>query len=84
MHKNLAEKLRLNLSGTYATNKSVSGSSVDTSSYSGSAEFEYDFTDWLKSRGGYSYFQQDSNSTGISGFKRNQVFVALTATLPEK
>jgi hypothetical protein len=84
IQNNLTKKLRANLSGTYATNESVSGSSVDASSYSGSAGLEYAIADWLKSEIRYTYFQQNSRAAGATDFKRNEVFVGLTASLPER
>ena len=79
----LTNKLRANLSGSYATNKTVSGSAVDVLSYSGNAELDYAVLAWLKGQLRYSYFQQNSHTTVGSDFKRNQAFVGLTATFPK-
>lgn len=79
----LAKKLSGNLSGTYATNKSPSGSSLDIVSYSGTTGLVYEILAWLKGQLQYSYFKQNSHGTASSDFNRNQVFVGLTATLPK-
>jgi len=79
----LTQKLRASLSGSYATNKSVSGTSVDTVSYSGAAAFDYDITAWLRGQIRYSSFQQNSHGTASNDFRRHQAFVSLAATLPK-
>ena len=87
IQKTLAEKLRANLSGSYATNKSVkstSGPSIDTVSYSGTAGLDYAMAAWLKGQIQYSYMQQNSFETVGNDFRRHQAFVGLTATLPQK
>lgn len=79
----LTEKLSTNLSGIYATNKLLSGSSIDLVSYSGTAGLDYEVLAWLKGQIRYTYFQQNSHGTVGNDFRRNQAFVGLTATLPK-
>lgn len=82
IQKTLARRLRTSLSGSYATNKSVSGASLDAVSYSGTVGFDYEITAWLRGQIRYSYFQQNSHGTAGNEFRRHQGFVGLTATLP--
>jgi hypothetical protein len=83
VERNLTQKLRATLSGSYAVNKSLSGPSVDTTSYGGTAALDYDITAWLKGQIRYSYFQQRSHGTVGNEFRRNLALVGLTAVLPK-
>ena len=82
IQERLTQKLGANLSGIYATNKSVSGSAINTVTYSGVVGFDYQILVWLKGQMQYTYYQQDSHGTASDTIRRNQGFLGLRATLP--
>ena len=81
----LAERVSVAVSGGVAKNKSLSGNSVDVTSYQGQVGFNLILLRWLSGTVGYSYIKQKSKGTAAGGRSAtvNQGFIGLTAELPE-
>ena len=73
------------LLGGYGENKSLSGNSVDLTSYQGQAGISVLLLEWLDGDISYSYIKQTSDGTASGGRDAtvNQIFIGLSASLPE-
>ena len=81
----IAERVTGFLSGGLSENKSLSGNSVDVTSYQGQAGFSLILLEWLDGNISYTYIKQQSDGTAVGGRSAtvNQIFLGLTASLPE-
>ena len=81
----LTERLSGSVSGGVAKNKSLSGNSVDVTSYQGQIGLGMTLLEWLTGSVSYSYIRQKSKGTSVGGRTAtvNQGFIGLTARLPD-
>jgi len=83
LSKQFTRYLSGSINGRYSSSKTIIDQSVNNEQIRAGAKLSYLFRPWLSGNITYSYYKQNSLGDLGSNVRRNQVFIQMTALLPE-